>query len=559
MRRAVPAILAALLLVPASAAAAERTEQAVASLAPDAKLVRESYVSLHDPLPPDAGPHPEACDWISYSRWRNAKGPKDPRKAHSVVVLMPGFLGGAKTFDQIGRNTVRNAAKRKRNVEVWGLDRRANCLEDHHGVEAAARARDIGPAFDYYYGGKEVEGKKFPGFVSEQDGKFVGEFGLERTVRDWYTVLVREMPGQSRRAKRVICGGHSLGGPITAAFASWDFDGNPETTRDAGYNQCAGFVGLDTTVDIDGSSGGSAGPGAAGDLVARSGTSPFVNAPPLTPGTMELTSIAGVGAYFTPDRESRFNKLIPNTPEYEITLRALYSKDAAAFATGQPNVRDFRLTEETLLGAIFDDNSAGLSILRASLGMVTGGPLTDKNFPAPDPTLALTEVTNGPLYTWQDYTEVGAGGAPIELNDEGQPYTHRDSEVTDIHQFARIMFEPPTNFVEQYFPTRLFTEAIGATGGDRSGSLANMRYDGPSMKPILLIQAGDSSDNNGEDSGPPIAGEKPNDKPLSREVIIPGYNHLDVAAASRVQTDGHAEASSAKLATFTLKVIPGRR
>jgi hypothetical protein len=558
--RVLPALIVALAaLLPASAAAQLREETPVKSLATDAKRVKQSYVRLRDPLPAGSAAHPEACDWISYTRWRNGKGPSRSTKAHSVIVLMPGFLGGATTFDSVARNAVRAAAARKRNIEVWGLDRRANCLEDLHGVHAAQRAKSIQPAFDYYYGGKEVDGRKFPGFTTPQDAKFLEEFGLERTVRDWYTTLVREMPGQSRRAKRVICGGHSLGGPLTAAFASWDFDGNPETTRDAGYNQCAGLVGFDTTVDIDGEGGGPAGGGAANGLVSQSGAAPFINAPPLTPGTIQLTTIAGVGAYYQPDAETSFNKQIPNTPEYEVTLRALYSRDAANFATGTPSPRDYRLTGETLFGSIFDDNSAGLSFLRASLGFPTGGPLVDKNFPTPNPTLALTGSTE-PLYTWLDYTEVGKDGAPVALNSQGEPYTNRDSEATNIRDMARMFFDGPTNFIEQYFPTRIMSDVVLAEGGDRSGSLAGLKHSGTTMRPILLIQAGDSDDNDGADSGPAFTSStKPNDKPLSREVIIPGYNHLDVTAASRVQTDGHAEQSSAKLALFAMKAVPGRR
>jgi pimeloyl-ACP methyl ester carboxylesterase len=559
--RAVIAIAAALALAgPAAAATPSRTEQPVKSIASDAKIVKESYVRLYDPLPADSAPHPADCDWLSYMRWRDAKGPARSTKAHAVVVLMPGFLAGGSSFDELARNTIRTAAARKRHIEVWGIDRRANCLEDRHGVSAAVHARSIQPAFDYYYGGKTVEGRKFPGFVSTQDAKFLEGFGLERTVRDWYTVLTREMPGQKRRAKRVICGGHSLGGPLTAAFASWDFDGDPKTTRDAGYNQCAGLLGLDTTVAVDGSSGGPTGAGTATDVLARSGSSPYINAPPLTPGTIQLTSIASVGAYYTPDQESNFNKLIPNTPEYEITLRALYSRNAAHFASGVPSARDYRVTHATLFGSIFDDNSAGIFFLRSSIGFASGGPFVDKNFPAPDPTLALTSSTDT-LYHWQDYRQVGANGASIPLNEEGQPYTTRDGEVSDINDLARTMFEAPANFVEQYFPTRILTDVVAAEGGDRSGSLANLRYAGPGMKPLLYIQAGDSMNNaDAPDSGPAhTTATRPNDKPLSREIVIPGYNHLDVVTAARKQTDGHVEASSAKLAAFTMKAVPGRR
>ena len=53
------------------------------------------------------------------------------------------------------------------------------------------------------------------------------------------------------------------------------------------------------------------------------------------------------------------------------------------------------------------------------------------------------------------------------------------------------------------------------------------------------MQAGDSDSNDAaDDAGPTETGEKPNDKELSREAILPGYNHLDVATAAWRQNDG---------------------
>ena len=55
-----------------------------------------------------------------------------------------------------------------------------------------------------------------------------------------------------------------------------------------------------------------------------------------------------------------------------------------------------------------------------------------------------------------------------------------------------MLFEAPADLVEQYFPTRIFGEAISAESGDRSDSLEDMRHDGISKRPAFLIQAGDS-------------------------------------------------------------------
>jgi hypothetical protein len=268
-----------------------------------------------------------------------------------------------------------------------------------------------------------------------------------------------------------------------------------------------------------------------------------------------VPSVFGVGAYLEPQGIDLLREL-PHSDNIDLSQRVLFSRDAAHFATGEPSIRDFTLTNEVTLAGIFDDNSAPLSFLRSSVGQVVGGPLVDKNFPTrSDGTLALPEEPTTPLYSWERYRRVGAGGGEIPVNDAGQPYTSRESEVSDLRQLARTMFEAPANFVEQYFPTRILVDVEAAAGGDRSGSLAALQHDGVAERPALLIQAGDSDDNTASDDGPPLAGEPPNELELSREVIIPGYNHLDVATAAWRQNDGRPEPSSAALARFTKKAI----
>ena len=540
------AFAAAMLLVvaPAGARAPEVTETAVVDEAPDSKQVRETYVSIADPLPDSAGPHPKACDSIGYLRFRDRRGPKRSTRADAVITLIPGFLGGAASFDQLARNVVRDSAARGKHVEVWAIDRRANCIEDHHGVDAAARAGDATLAYDYYWGGMKVEGRRFDGFADATEGAFIGTFGLDRTLRDWNTVITTGLPGQRRRERKLICGGHSLGGPLTAAYASWDFDGDPETEGDAGYRQCAGLVGLDTSLEIGGMGSGAG--GSAGQFVGTG--SPFVDVTPLSPETIQLPPIFGVGAFYQP-QETGLNTELPSTPKIDIAQRLLFSRDSAHFVSGTPDIREFTLTNEVTLAGVFDDNSNPVSILRASVGEVTGGSLVDKNFPAPDGTLALPEDT-GASYGWRGYSDVGAGSPP-ELNDAGVPYTSRESEVTDVTQLSRSMFQSPADFTEQYFPTRLLTEVAGA----EAAGFEDLRYDGASMKPGLLIQAGDSGDNSAPDEGPRIKGEPPNDLPRSREIILPGYNHLDVVTAARSQNDGRREPSSRALTNFALRVV----
>jgi len=278
-----------------------------------------------------------------------------------------------------------------------------------------------------------------------------------------------------------------------------------------------------------------------------------VNAPPLTPETFQIPPVFGVGAFFD-RRQTYLLRELPHTQNIDLSQRLLFSRDAVAFATGNPSIRDFTLTNEVTLAGIFDDNSSSVSILRSSLGILTGGPLVDKRFPVHDPTLALPEDPKNPLYSWVGHRGVGSR-APVPPNDEGDPYTSRESEVSDLRQFARSTFEAPANFIEQYFPTRILTDIVAAAGGDRSGGLEALRHDGPSLRPALLIQAADSDDNDAPDEGRPEKGEPPNEMELSREWILPGYNHLDVTTAAWRQNDRRPEPSSAALFRFTRQAI----
>ena len=570
LQAVIAALAAAVAVVPATAAAKHRRtriETPVHSHAADAKKVKESYVSLYAPLPSSDGAHPAACDWIGYLRFRDARGPKRAKKAAAVFVTMPGIFAGASMLDQFARNVVRHAAKRHRHVEVWTLDRRSNCLEDHWGSKVAAAKHDYRIGLNYYYHGAKAGGRRFAGFKSEQDVPWLGHVGLEQTVRDEYTVITRGMP-RRLRTKKVFCGGHSLGGPLTTAFADWDFDGNPKTKRDAGYNQCAGYFALDTRLDLGnpGSGGGSSGGGGssvgiAAALAGASMGSPYVDAPPFTPETIGALGPIGVAAFQQPRALSQVAQLLPEDPNFEATFRTLYSRDAVNAVTQMPSIRDFRVTNEVSLAATFDDNSAPVVITRASLGTFKGGPVAEKNWPAQygqtlpsglidGKHLMTPTAAHGPLYTWWNYDKVGLPGTPHQVDDQGQPYTMRPSEVSDVHQFARVMYEAPADFAEQYFPTHLLTDEEDAGGGDRSGDLQNLRYDGIPKHPAYYADA-----QNGIEEG---ASAPPHGKAPTVWVKLPGYNHIDVATTDYKQDNGRPEVESTRLIDFALKVLAPR-
>ncbi|HKS98052.1 MAG TPA: hypothetical protein VJT31_00855 [Rugosimonospora sp.] len=538
----VPAITA-----PAATTSSTRTEVAVSTTSPITS-VAESKVSVRIPLPATAGAHPAACDWLSYLRYRDVKGPRAAAQADKILIAQPGILEGAGAFDSVARDTVAAAAKAGRHIEFWALDRRSNCLEDGTGRQAALAARNPQLAIDYYYHGASVNGRTFAGFLPNDQLGWLAQQGIAQTVQDQFDLMTAELPSASLRRQKVLCGGHSLGGIITGYFAEWDFNGTP------GFQQCSGYFALDSAIAISlGSLSGMAtmtnqNPGQSYDqlqtalnlgLAPRSLQLPaLINAE-----TMNLLGIAGVAADVNPTGQSTLAaSLPPNNTNLDLTQRALFSQDLTTFLTGMPAVRDFRLTNAATLGGLMDNNSQPLAFLQTSVGFFAGGTVAAKNFPAPNnvaqipglqgiaPLLgpdpkAIPNQPMGPLYTWQNYNQVTA-------ND----FTNPAKEVSDIAELARSLAEQPLDFTEEYFPTKLATDVNSSTAPQIAGHLKFPN--GIAANPVLNLLGG---------SGLVVAS---GNLPAGRTVIAPGYHHLDVLTAAPVQNNGGPDLISTNLAAF---------
>ncbi len=574
-------LLATALAVPAAAGAAsgasvQRTESPVITSSPITSVV-ETVVHIKAPLPAADGPRPAACDWLGYLRFRDAAGPADYTKADKIFIAQPGIFEGAGAFDSVARNTIVAAAKLGKHVEFWALDRRSNCLEDHTGIEAGLAAGNDATAFAYYYGGKAVNGKTFAGYQSGSQVAFLGHVGLAQTEQDEYSVMTQAFPSQPERKQKFLCGGHSLGGTLTGYFAEWDFDGNPATTADAGYNQCSGYFALDTSIatSLPGATGVPPASSVPTDGITLAGNYasyaltqaglttlgiiPTVLSGPalLNPEMTNLLSITGLAADLHPSGVSDLGKLAPRNFNVTTTLQLLLSKDALAFALGNPNPRSFNITNDGLLGALLDDNSQPLGFLQSSVGFFSGGPVAVKNFPLPsdlssspllqglqglvgtDPKAIPTDP-NGPLYTWLNYNQVGTPGAvPID-SDTGKPFTSPGKEVTDINELARSLSEQPLDFTEDYFPTKIITDL--AEGSAPQITAQASHTDGIAANPQVQILGGDGL----------VVG---NGQPVpAGAVVAPGYNHLDVLTAAAKQNNGLPEPVSTSLAAFAAKL-----
>ncbi|MFF8974227.1 hypothetical protein [Streptomyces sp. NPDC014995] len=539
---------------PNARAESGRTETAVVSTSP-VTGVTETVVRVRAPLPASFGARPAACDWLSYLRYRASDGPRASADADRILVAQPGILEGAGAFDSVARNTVARAADQGRHIEFWALDRRSNCLEDRTGIASG----DQHTAVDYYYRGKQVDGRAFAGFLGNDRLGWMAKLGIEQTVRDQYDLLAAELPDQGLRQRKVLCGGHSLGGVVTGYFATADFDGDRTTTADAGHRQCAGYFALDTTVstslaDLSGSipddtnlpdiglGYGVVQAGLDSGLLPRSLSAPVL----LNPETMTLLAIAGLGAVRDPGGEADLPAYLPSNANIETTNRFLFSKDTAAFLTGAPAVKDFRLTNEAVLGALMDDNSVPLAFLQSSVGFFDGGPVADKSFPVANggdqqaglfgtAYKAIPDRPHGPLYTWRDYDRVGDPDDPGYRSADGTPFTSAGKEVTDVQELARSLAEQPLDFTEQYFPTKLVTD-LQLSSSPQVKRLV-VHPDGLTANPTLTVLAGDGL----------LAGRIPADL---HPVVADGYQHLDVLTAAPAQNNGRPEPVSTSLTDF---------
>jgi hypothetical protein len=160
-----------------------------------------------------------------------------PKRANHVLVLNPGTSGGAAYFAPLARTLV----KQVKGWQVWSVERRENLLEDQ-SVLQQAKEGEVTPRrlFNYYLGWiTDSSVKNHFQFIPDSRVGFARKWGMWVEIND----LRRVVHAAGRHGRTVVLGGHSLGGSITTAYATWDFNGKP------------GARGLAGLVFIDGGSG----------------------------------------------------------------------------------------------------------------------------------------------------------------------------------------------------------------------------------------------------------------------------------------------------------------
>ncbi|MEA2413003.1 MAG: hypothetical protein QOC77_3564, partial [Thermoleophilaceae bacterium] len=159
------------------------------------------------------------------------------KTAPNVLILNPGTSASAAYFAPLARTVVGKA----KSWQVWAVERRENLLEDQSVLNKLKAGRVKGKKlFDYYLNfttDKSIT-DHFQ-FIPDSTVGFARQWGMKTEIGDLRRVV---QLAQRRHARKVVVGGHSLGGSITTAYATWDFNG------------VAGARGLAGLVFIDGAS-----------------------------------------------------------------------------------------------------------------------------------------------------------------------------------------------------------------------------------------------------------------------------------------------------------------
>ena len=156
-----------------------------------------------------------------------------PASAKTVLVLVPGYSGGAGDFTFVGRDLV----ERVPGLQVWAVDRRSQALEDTSVFERGLLGEmTLQQVRDYYVGW--ITDQSIQDHFTPPDTKslsFAKDWGLPTHIGDLRKVIL----AAKRGGRRVILGGHSLGASMTAIYGAWDFKGRP------GYKDVDGLVLID--------------------------------------------------------------------------------------------------------------------------------------------------------------------------------------------------------------------------------------------------------------------------------------------------------------------------
>ena len=156
-----------------------------------------------------------------------------PTSAKNVLVLEPGTSAGSAYFVPLAQWIV----SKTKGWQVWSVERRENLLEDQSVLNSYKEGKVTSTElFDYYLGYlKNTSITNHFQLIPNSAVTFAKQWGMNVAVQDLHIVIT----AAKKLGGKVVLGGHSLGGSVVTAYATWDFKGH------AGADDLAGLVYID--------------------------------------------------------------------------------------------------------------------------------------------------------------------------------------------------------------------------------------------------------------------------------------------------------------------------
>jgi hypothetical protein len=144
-----------------------------------------------------------------------------PNDARNILVFNPGTSAGSAYIAPFARTLLHHL----NGWQVWSVERRENLLEDQSVAERAKQGKVTAKRlFDYYLGWlADSSIKNHFQLIPDSQVEFAKQWGMRTEINDLRKVVLRA----EERGGHVVVMGHSLGGSITTAYATWDFNGRP--------------------------------------------------------------------------------------------------------------------------------------------------------------------------------------------------------------------------------------------------------------------------------------------------------------------------------------------
>ncbi len=411
----------------------------------------------------------------TFTRFRLAGPPAAPE---AILILIPGFEGGAGSFKILAENLVRRARDEGFALEVWGYDRRSHQLEDRAGVLLARAVARPETALDWLYGGElglpldpllaAGPNRRAVFYDTQADLAFMANWTNLVFSRDIDAVVAAA--DAVVRDHNVFLGGHSAGTGFTARYAATDFNLTGIGAPEPGWAKLRGLVLLE--------GGGASTAGA-----------------PLTADSLDRIEAKANGGLFHAVRDNA-PRCVDGTPCTIATEavdcagntppRCTPPATAYAVVPGLLNPRILAAAEPGAVQALLDDD-AGQVILQVDQGApgnnavqavpdlnalavippataqgALGRFLDDDGLVAAFATFVATSLgADGPivngLLTWLDIDEGPL--PPAVLPHNGPPPTSlpasrwgQEKEVTHIARMRDTFLVADANFTDWYFP-----------------------------------------------------------------------------------------------------------